>query len=290
MNMDNRHTLFLVFTLVAVAMLLAPLRALLSTEIGTYSYLYIVLIPLISGYLIFEKREVIFSNLSYSWVTSIPIMMIGIVTFFVGNQYGTNLNKNDYASLMTSSAIIFWIGAFSLTYGTNTLRKTLFPLIFLVFMVPIPSPLLDRIIGALQVGSAEVVSPIFKILGVPFVREGLVFHMSNISIEIAPQCSGINSTLALLIITILASHLFIRTGWKKMVLILCVFPIVLIKNAVRIVTLSLLGAYVDVKFLTHGFLHKSGGFVFYIPSLIILLSIAWLLSKSERKQAGNQNY
>jgi|GEM_PF-135609 len=282
-NIENRHTLFLFFTIIAIAMFYSPLRALLRTYTETDSYLHIILIPLISGYLIYEKRGMFSPDFSYSWKTGIPLLMIGLTLFAFFRTQSVHLNKNDYASLITFSAAIFWIGALLLSYGNRVLQTALFPLIFLIFMIPIPTVLMNRFIDMLQTGSVFVTDAMFRIMGIAFTRDGLVFHLTGISIKIAPQCSGINSSIALLIIGILAAHLFVNTNWKRLLLIVCIFPIAIIKNGIRIVALSLLGAHVDKNILTHGFFHQSGGFIFYIPALMLILMIAWLLRISEKK-------
>ena len=101
------------------------------------------------------------------------------------------------------------------------------------------------------------------------------------SIEVAKQCSGIRSSLGLFITAVLAGHLFLKTFQKKVVLALLVFPITVLKNGFRIVTLSSLAVYVDEKFLTQSFLHHSGGFLFYIPALLLLGIVVWWLRKLE---------
>jgi exosortase len=99
--------------------------------------------------------------------------------------------------------------------------------------------------------------------------------------EIAKQCSGIRSSLALFITGILAAHFFLKSSWKKAIFILSIIPIAILKNGIRIVTLSLLAIYVDERFLTQGFLHKSGGFIFFAPALTLLGLLLWGLRKSE---------
>jgi exosortase/archaeosortase family protein len=78
--------------------------------------------------------------------------------------------------------------------------------------------------------------------------------------------------------------LFLRTAWKKLLFILLAFPLALLKNAIRIVTLTLLSIYVDPSFLT-GNLHNRGGFVFFLLALAILAPILMLLEKSEPIQS-----
>jgi exosortase/archaeosortase family protein len=103
------------------------------------------------------------------------------------------------------------------------------------------------------------------------------------SIEVAKECSGIRSSLGLFITAILGGYLFLRTGWKNVILALFVFPITVFKNGIRIVTLSALAIHVDEKFITQSFLHRSGGFLFYIPALLLLGIVLWRLRKSEQR-------
>jgi exosortase/archaeosortase family protein len=144
---------------------------------------------------------------------------------------------------------------------------------------PIPFASLHPIIYALQVASTEVSDVLFGLSRVPYTRDGFVFHLPGISVEVAEVCSGIRSSLALFITAILAGHFFLDKLWKNAVLAVFIFPVTVFKNGIRIITLSLLGAYVDPKFLTGSFLHQSGGFIFFIPALVLLGLALFLLRK-----------
>ena len=149
-------------------------------------------------------------------------------------------------------------------------------------MIPIPSFIMFKIIYILLVGSAAATELLFTITGTAFIREGFTFHLPGLSIEIANVCSGIRSSLALFITMVIAGHLFLQTGWKKVVLLLVVFPVTMFKNGVRIVTISLLAIHIDERFLTHGFIHRSGGFLFFIPALALLGLVLWWMRRGER--------
>ena len=140
----------------------------------------------------------------------------------------------------------------------------------------------------LQVGSTEATAIFFGLIGVPVAREIFVFQLPGISVEVAKQCSGIRSSLALFITSILAAHFFLQTGWKKAVLILSIFPITVLKNGIRIVALSMLAIHVDERILTQGFLHQSGGFIFYIPALGLLGMILWWLKSTEKSEVFDE--
>ena len=245
-----------------------------------------MLIPLVSAYLFFQNRKDIFSKPGPIYPFALALSAFGAALYIFGSYYAAMLNQNDYVSLLTFSAIVFWAGGFVLLYGIRGFQKATFPILFLVFMIPIPGLIMDKIIYTLQVGSTEAVEVLFILTGVPFQREGFVFHLPGISIEVAEQCSGIRSTLALFITSILAGHFFLERFWKKTLLALIVFPVTVFKNGIRIVTLSLLGAYVDERWLTESFLHHSGGFIFFIPALGLLGLALWGLRKyrsQERK-------
>ena len=150
-------------------------------------------------------------------------------------------------------------------------------------MIPIPSPLLDQVVSALQWGSAWTTAWLFSLTDVPFLREGLIFALPGLTIEVAKECSGIRSSMALVICGFLAGHFFLRSGWQKGLLMLVIVPLTVLKNGVRIVTLSLLYIYVDEGFMT-GNLHQRGGIVFFLMALALLMPLLWILRRTEQSK------
>ena len=116
----------------------------------------------------------------------------------------------------------------------------------------------------------------------------MVFELPGIAIEVAKECSGIRSSLALIITSVIAGYLFLQTGWRRIVLVLLIFPLMIIKNAVRISTLSLLAVYVDEGWLTDSFLHRSGGIFFFLLALTLLAPVLLFLKKSEKKPTNKE--
>lgn len=281
-HINKRNVLFFLLSIGGIWMVYSPLNDLLRSATQSEYYSHIPLIPLASGYLIYLRRKAIFKDSKYSHPIGLPLIVVGVLLYGFGRHQSDKLNLDDYSSLMVFSVLVFWIGGFILIFGTRVFRIAIFPLLFLAFMIPIPSILMDEVISFLLIGSAEVTQQIFKLTGIPFSREGVIFHLPGISVEIARQCSGIRSSLALLITGFLAAHLFLKSGWKKAIFIFSILPIAILKNGIRIVTLSILAVYVDEKFITQGFLHRSGGFVFFLPALALLGLVLWGLRKSER--------
>ena len=247
-------------------------------------YSHIILIPFISGYFFFQRRKKIWSGADYyPWGTALVIL--GIFLFFTASTYKANLNQNDYLSLMTFSAVTSWIGGFVFFYGKGAFRSGLFPLLFLYFLVPIPTLLVERIILFLQIGSTEVTDILFRLTGVPVYREGFFFHLAGMSIEVAKECSGIRSSIALFITGIIAGQLFLQRARNRWILLLSAIPITIFKNGLRIVSLTLLGVYVDPAILGSD-LHRRGGIPFFIIALAVMAPVLIFLIKTERKGAG----
>jgi exosortase len=142
---------------------------------------------------------------------------------------------------------------------------------------------MDGMIEFLQQGSAEAANILFKLIGIPFLRDGVTFHFSELSIEITEQCSGIRSSMALIITAVLGGHIFLRTYRRRTFLMLSALPLAVIKNGIRITVLSLLATYVDKSYLANSLIHNTGGIFFLLPSLLILFIILKFLKRSEQK-------
>ena len=141
------------------------------------------------------------------------------------------------------------IAGFILLLGVSRAKSSSFALAFLLFTIPIPDTILNKIIYWLQAGSAAIADVLFNLSGAPVLREGFVFHLPKMSIEVAQECSGIRSSLALLILALLVAHFSFRAFWKKAVFICAGLAMMLVKNGIRIATLTLLANYVNPDFL-----------------------------------------
>lgn len=262
---------------IASALAMPPLVALGISFRSDY-YSHIPLIPLLSAYLLYQRRNTLFDGSEHEPRWGFPVAAAGFLLYSVG-IWGPRLDRHDASSLMVFSSLLFLFGSFVFLYGTGAFRRAAFPLFFLLFMVPVPSVLMDKIIYFLQAGSAEVTDMIFKATGIAYLREGFVFYLPGFSIEIAKECSGIRSSLALLITVVLAGHILLQRFWQKAILAVSVLPIVLVKNGIRISVLTFLGMYYD-QGIFESSLHRSGGIFFYVLALSLTGIILWVLKRS----------
>jgi len=256
--------------------------SLLNLALQSERYTHIILIPVISLCLIFWDRRSIFRKTSYCPRIGLPLIILGIVSYYSAATAGSPLQ------ITATAVILTWTAGFILCYGTNAWLAARFPLLFLLLMIPLSSNFMDSASATLQYGSAEVTAVLFGLSGIPVFRQGFTFALPGVSIEIAEECSGIRSSIAFVITSLLAGHIFLQSKWNKLILVLLTIPITIFKNAVRIVVLAGLGVYVDRDFL-HGDLHHSGGSLFSLIGLAIFLPLLGLLYKSEARTLSPSN-
>src|SRR5438128_12198610 len=108
-------------------------------------------------------------------------------------------------SISIFALVLLLICGFVALYGRRSAVDHSFALAFLLFFIPIPDSVLNRIIYFLQVGSADIAEWIFDVAGTPALRQGFVFHLPTVNIEVAQECSGIRSSVALLILALLVA-------------------------------------------------------------------------------------
>lgn len=287
LHLYTRHACFGVCVTASAAVLWRPLQALMTYSFSHESYSHMVLIPIVTAYLLFVERRNVFGDSSTSaWPGAILIVSATLLYRFAGRHWSVQENSGAL-SAAALSLVLIWIGGFLLCYGQRSLRAAIFPMLFLVLMVPLPDALLERAIYLLQAGSTDVAYLLFNIVGVPVMRHGFILSLPSLNIEVAKECSGIRSSVALLITCLVAAHMFLKTWWKMTLFVLLVIPLAIIKNGIRIVTLTLLSLQVDTGFLT-GRLHHEGGFVFFLLALALLAPVLLLLRKSENHRKSSR--
>ncbi len=279
-TLAKRHGIFAGFVLASGLIFWKTWAALIAYSLQNESASHILLIPLITFCLLFAERKRVFPQSGFATGPGLAAAFAAVSLFWLATRLsGTG---NDRLSLETLALVSLWIGGFVGCYGLKASRAAMFPLLFLLLMVPWPSAVLDPVIRWLQEGSTDITYAIFRALDVPVLRDGFVLTVPGVSIEVASECSGIRSSMALLITCLLAGYFYLRTGWKMLLFVLLVIPLSIIKNGIRIATLTLLSLYVDPSFL-RGSLHRDGGFVFFFLALAMMFPILRLLEKSERR-------
>ena len=260
-----------------------PLLALANYAAHSALHSHILLIPFVSAYLLYIRRD----QLPRRYVADLPLGIVllagglGVLLFtYWLNFAGRALADNYYLVLLTLSFLCCLAAGGFFFFGRDWMRAAAFPLAYLIFMVPMPDAMADSLETASKYASAEAANLFFHLSGTPFLRAGLVFQLPNITIEVAQECSGIRSSWVLFITSVLAANLFLKSSWRRLVLVALVIPLGILRNGFRILVIGVLCVNIGPQMI-HSVIHRRGGPVFFVLSLIPFLLLLWWLCKGE---------
>jgi len=247
-------------------------------------YSYLLLIPFVSGYLFHSSSDTL-RDADPAWKTALILGLLELLA--LGTWLGSGpWDAQTGLALGTASLVIALWAASALALGNVGTKQRLFPLGFLVFLVPMSTGMEAGLENLLQHGSAEVANALFHLSGMTFFRDNLSFQLPTIRLMIAPECSGIHSSLVLFVVSLVAGFLFLRSPWKRALLTGFVLPLALLRNGFRVWVLGELCVHVDPSMIDSP-IHHRGGPLFFALSLIPFLGFLYLLHRWEKK-AGNK--
>ena len=275
----TKWLLYLAWIVLCVLAFWKPVFALFHLAEQDETASHIILIPFIAAWLIYTERRQLRLRDSLDFRAGLFFALPALLLTLLVLRCASRAPKETLSGFILA-LILFLVAGFISIMGKEAAKSSWFAFAILLFAVPLPEGLLNKTIYWLQTGSAAVAELLFNLSGAPVLRQGFYFYLPEVSIEVAQECSGIRSSIALLILALLVAHFAFRPFWKKAVFVLAGLAMMLIKNGVRIATLTLLANYVNRDFL-YGKLHHQGGVVFFVIGLALLLPVYWLLRRGE---------
>ena len=232
-------------------------------------------VPVVSGYIIWLKKDVL---------KKLPRQqnMLGIILILFALVLHILAQRGDLQRVSIVAFIIILLGIILFLLGKKFLYELAFPIIFLVFMVPME--FLDGMIGVpLRIFAAKWAAMILDILGFELIRTGTQINMIGVfRFDVAAPCSGLKSLVSLTALSFAFAYLSQKENWKRLVIIAFAIPIALIANVCRIIMLGLI-AVVFGKEAALGCFHGFSGFFLFTFALLALTGIGKLLSWHGKK-------
>jgi exosortase len=265
---------------VSIAFWWRALGETLGLAMSSDSHTHILLIIPLSAGLAYLNRKTGHTNTQSTIFGGAVLMAVALIIGGIARWGNAGWPGDVRLSLSMFAIVTWWIGNVAATYGTETLRRFLFPLCFLYWLVPLPDFALDKIVFSLQHLSALAASVLLQAGGIAVARDGTLLSMAGLDVDVAPQCSSIRSSLMLVITTMVLAHLFLRSRWRKALLIVAAAPLAAIKNGLRIFTLVEIGTRWDPQIFDSD-LHHRGGIVFFAISVAMTILLLWLLRRTE---------
>jgi exosortase C (VPDSG-CTERM-specific) len=285
---DRRVVGYFLYVAVLSLACLGPLVALVRYALKEELHSHILLIPLVSIYLAGLKRDSLPVDRRGSTIGAMIGALIfgGAATalFFGPAIVGvTALNFPDQMVRTASCyGLLLVAGGFAFL-GTSWMRQLVFPFALLVFMVPLPDPVVTGLENFLMRASAEVAHWFFMWTGTPVFRTGQVMELPGMVLEVARSCSGVRSTLVLFITSLIASYMFLSSNRHRTILVAMVIPLGILRNAFRVLVIGLLCVHVRPEMID-SWIHHRGGPVFFAASLVPLFAVAAWFRRCERKR------
>ena len=227
------------------------------------------LVPFVSGYLVWAKWDVLRATAPRPASSGLILMVFALAVYIIG-IVGADL------FLQRVSLIPMIAGGVLYVVGMPVLRAVLFPLGFLLLMIPLPGIVFNSIAFPLQLLAAHVASSVMEACAVPVFREGNVMHLAAASLDVEEACSGIRSLVSLTTLGILYCYIYF-TGWiPRLLLLVAVVPIAIAANVFRVTVTGLLAHYVSVD-TALGVFHTVGGWSVFLVAGALLLGVGRLL-------------
>jgi len=229
------------------------------------------LIPFMSGYFVWERREKLRALSPVPSVWGIGLLGLGLLMLVIGS-----LGAELY--LQRSSLIVVLAGLVLLLRGRESLRVLAFPIAFLFFMIPLPAIVVNTVAFPLQLFAAQTATFCLYNFGIPVLREGNVILLAGTTLEVAEACSGIRSLQALLALGTVYGYFSQRVMWKRWMLVLLSIPIAIVANAFRVTGTGVLANYWGVE-AAEGFYHTFQGWLIFVIAFVLLLGAGAVLSR-----------
>lgn len=192
----------------------------------------------------------------------------------------------DIISLEAAGMYGFALSLMHDRFGVRTLAKNWFPLFYLALLLPLPGWIIDQFTAPLKLLVSVLSFGVVEPMGIPIVREGVTMTAGPYQLLVEDACSGLNSLIGLIAITLFYIYLLRNAGWRYSLFLLClIVPVAILANVLRIVTLILL-TYHFGDAVGQGFLHVTAGLFLFAVALVLMFAIDNVASRLLRVRSG----
>ena len=202
-----------------------------------------------------------------------PLFTFGLLAYFVGRMIGISI-------LEFGSQPFIVAGILLLLKGRRAIRIAWFPLVYFVFMIPLPDILVDAVTGPLKQWISAVVVEFLYRVGYPIARSGVVLTIGQYQMLVADACSGLHSMYSLTALGTLFMYIMARASrLHNAIMLASILPIAFVANIVRVIALVLITYHLGDE-AGQGFLHGAAGMVLMLVSLIFFFLLDAVLYRS----------
>jgi exosortase B len=212
-------------------------------------------------------------------VGSTVLLMVGLLLYAAGRSQGVWLFE-------VGSQIVVFGALLALFKGWAAVRACWFPLFFLIFMVPLPGPLVAALTAPLKSAVSAVAASLMYDMGFPVARSGVLLMIGQYQLLVADACAGLTSMFTLealgLLYLSIVGH---QAAWRNVLLTVLVVPIAFIANVVRVIVLVLVTYYFGDA-AGQGFVHGFAGILLFVAAFLLLMGADSVITLLTRLRTG----
>jgi exosortase D (VPLPA-CTERM-specific) len=263
---------FIFFTLALLAMTFhAGIREMIKIWDTREEYSYGYLIPFITAFLIWQRRDILEkTNFTGSWL-GIAIILAGWALFVLASLIA-------FSTAIQIAMLIVLCGILLSIMGWEGFKPIFIPVCFLAFMIPLPGFFLLNLSAQLQLLSSTLGVDVIRLFGISVYLEGNVIDLGSFKLQVVDACSGLRYLFPLMSLTFISVYFFKGAFWKKVVIFLSSVPITVLMNSFRIGVIGMLVEYGGPS-QAEGFLHYFEGWVVFMACLSIIVAEIWIFTK-----------
>jgi len=232
-------------------------------------------VPLISAYLLWNRRKLLAEAPVQGSSTGLPVVVLALGMLVLGSLGGESF-------IARLSLPIALLGAVLFLMGWPVTRHAWVAIAYLAFMIPLPYLTLKAITYQSRLFDAGLTAAALGWIGVPVLRDGVMLQLPNMTLEVADECSSVPAIAALLALGAAYAQLQARPTWIRAVLTLAAAPLGLLSNIVRLIVTSL-GAYYFGPIALNNVIHKFNGTTVFLATVVLLVVLDALLTRIWRR-------
>ena len=262
---------FIILSCLFVILYFTILRELVSEWYNDPNYSHGFLIPVISAYLIWQKKEEL-KNIKYQKsYLGLAILILGLACYIVGTAAAEFFSVR-FSFILVLFGLIFYL------FGKDVIKEIWFPVVFLFFMIPIPYVIYYAITFPLQLFSTKAATFLLQLTGFTILRQGNIIHLQNYSLEVVEACSGLRSLMTLSALGAAIAYLTQNKLFSGLLLFVLSVPIAIGANVIRILITAVGAMLISPKF-AEGFLHEMSGLIVFMVGFISLGLSGYIINK-----------
>ena len=225
-------------------------------------------VPVVAGIVVWQRRDQLLAAPRKPSNWGLVLIAWAALQELAGTL-GAELFTARLAFVIALFGVVLYIG------GKAWLKILLFPLLLLLFMIPIPQIIYARLTLSLQMIASALGEWLIELMGIPVIREGNLLRLPSQTLDVAEACSGIRSLLSLGFLSLVYGYFADKRTWMRWALLVSTIPIAIAANGIRVALTGLMSE-IDTK-LAQGIFHEIEGYIVFIIALVALLTLHRLL-------------